>query len=308
MHSAAPQTQTPPERTAGSSPERTPGGGPDHASGRPQGRPKPRHHNNPRMRKLAREGWISDQHGAWTMMAFPPLLGWALSYTFSWMVVLMLVAWAMAFQMFSAVCLWVKTPAKRRARIAPAVITYAVLAALPGATLLAVRPQLLWWAIAFAPLASSALYLVWKGRERSLGARTASILAGNIMGPVAFSLAVADGSPAAVTIHAWATCAAFGLHYIGTVPLVRSMIRGRKDPRWAVGSTLLHAAFTLCAAAAWWFGALTIWPVLMWALLTARAWAMPTISRKRARPLSPKLIGFSELGWSLLLIVSLLIP
>ena len=54
----------------------------------------------------------------------------------------MLVAWAMAFQMFSAVCLWVKTPAKRRARIAPAVITYAVLAALPGATLLAVRPQL----------------------------------------------------------------------------------------------------------------------------------------------------------------------
>ena len=46
----------------------------------------------------------------------------------------------------------------------------------------------------------------------------------------------------------------------------------------------------------------------MWALLTARAWVMPTISRKRARPLSPKLIGYSELGWSLLLIVSLLIP
>ena len=260
------------------------------------------------MRKLARDGWISDQHGAWTMMAFPPLLGWALSFTFSWMVVLMLVAWAMAFQMFSAVCLWVKTPAKRRARIAPAILTYAVLAALPGATLLALRPQLLWWAIAFAPLASSALYLVWKGRERSLGARAASILAGNIMGPIAFSLAVADGSPSAVTLHAWATCAVFGLHYIGTVPLVRSMIRGRKDPRWAVGSTLLHAAFTLCAAAAWWFGALAIWPVLMWACLSARAWVMPTLNRTRARPFSPKLIGFSELGWSILLIVSLLIP
>ena len=260
------------------------------------------------MRKLAREGWISDQHGAWTMMAFPPLLGWALSFTFSWTVVLMLVAWAMAFQMFSAVCLWVKTPAKRRGRIAPAVITYAVLAALPGTTLLALRPQLLWWAIAFAPLASSAIYLVWKGRERSLGTRAASILAGNIMGPVAFSLAIADGSPAAVTLQAWATCAAFGLHYIGTVPLVRSMIRGRKDPRWAMGSTLLHAAFTLCAAVAWWFGALTIWPVLMWACLTARAWVLPTLNRTRARPFSPKFIGFSELGWSLLLIASLLIP
>ena len=300
MHSAAPNAPSaharPKEQTSGS------------ARGRSHNRPKVQHQKNPRMRELQRNGWLSDQHGAWTMMAFPPLLGWALSFTFSWMVVLMLVAWAMAFQMFSAVCLWVKTPAKRRARIAPAVITYAVLAALPGATLLAMRPQLLWWAIAFAPLASSALYLVWKGRERSLGARAASILAGNIMGPVAFSLAIADGSPSAVTLHAWATCAAFGLHYIGTVPLVRSMIRGRKDPRWAMGSTLLHAAFTLCAAVAWWFGLLAIWPVLMWACLTARAWVMPTLNRRRARPFSPKLIGFSELGWSILLIVSLLIP
>ena len=260
------------------------------------------------MRELARNGWLSDQHGAWTMMAFPPLLGWALSFTFSWLVILMLLAWAMAFQMFSAVCLWVKTPAKRRSRIVPAIITYGVLAAVPGITLLAMRPQLLWWTIAFAPLASSAIYLVWQGRERSLGARAASILAGSIMGPVAFSLATAEGSPASVTLHAWATCVAFGLHYIATVPLVRSMIRGRKDPRWAVGSTLLHAAFTLVAAVAWWFGALAIWPVIMWAFLTVRACVMPTISRRRARPLSPKLIGFSELGWSVLLIVSLLVP
>ena len=260
------------------------------------------------MRELARNGWLSDQHGAWTMMALPPLLGWALSFTFSWLVILMFLAWAMAFQMFSAVCLWVKTPAKRRSRIVPAIITYGVLAAVPGITLLAMRPQLLWWAIAFAPLASSAIYLVWQGRERSLGARAASILAGSIMGPVAFSLATAEGSPASVTLHAWATCVAFGLHYIATVPLVRSMIRGRKDPRWAVGSTLLHAAFTLGAAVAWWFGALAIWPVIMWAFLTVRAWVMPTISRRRARPLSPKLIGFSELGWSLLLIASLLVP
>ena len=308
MHSAAPQTQTPPERTAGDGSAHAPGTATDRASGRPQGRPKPRHHKNPRMRELARNGWLSDQHGAWTMMAFPPLLGWALSFTFSWLVILMLLAWAMAFQMFSAVCLWVKTPAKRRSRIVPAIITYGVLAAVPGITLLAMRPQLLWWTIAFAPLASSAIYLVWQGRERSLGARAASILAGSIMGPVAFSLATAEGSPASVTLHAWATCVAFGLHYIATVPLVRSMIRGRKDPRWAVGSTLLHAAFTLVAAVAWWFGALAIWPVIMWAFLTVRACVMPTISRRRARPLSPKLIGFSELGWSVLLIVSLLVP
>ena len=71
----------------------------------------------------------------------------------------------------------------------------------------------------------------------------------------------------------------------------------------------MHAAFTLCAAVAWWFGALTVWPVLMWACLTARAWVMPTLNRTRTRPfLPPSFIGFSELGWSLLLIASLLIP
>ena len=259
------------------------------------------------MRELQRKGWISDQHGAWTMMALPPLLGWALSLTFVWTVVLMLVAWAMAFQMFSAVCLWVKTPAKRRGRIVPAILTYSVLAAIPGITLLAMRPQLLWWAIAFAPLASSALFLVWKGRERSLGARAASILAGGIMGPVAFALATADGSPAAVTPHAWAACTVFTLHYVGTVPLVRSMIRGRKDPRWAMGAALFHACCTLGVTAAWWFGALSMWPALVWVCLTARAWVMPTLSRTRQRPLSPRLIGFTEIAWSALLFVVLLV-
>lgn len=300
MHSAAPIAQTSTAR-----PQKHPKGG---ARGTAPARPRARHHANPRMRELQRHGWLSDQHGAWTMMAFPPLLGWALSLTFSWLVVLMLVAWAMAFQMFSAVCLWVKTPAKRRGRIVPAIVTYGILTAIPGITLLAMRPQLLWWAFAFAPLASSAIFLVWMGRERSLAARAASILAGSIMGPVAFSLATADGSPAAVSAHAWAACAVFALHYIGTVPLVRSMIRGRKDPRWAMGAALYHAACTLAVFAAWWFGALSIWPGLVWLVLTARAWGMPTLSRTRKRPLSPKLIGFTEIGWALLLLAALLVP
>ena len=300
MHSAAPTTRPASARAPKTSQGNT--------RGRTHKHPQTRQHKSSRMRELQRKGWISDQHGAWTMMALPPLLGWALSLTFAWMVVLMLVAWAMAFQMFSAVCLWVKTPAKRRGRIVPAILTYSIFAAIPGITLLAMRPQLLWWAIAFAPLASSALFLVWKGRERSLGARAASILAGGIMGPVAFSLATADGSPAAVTPHAWAACTVFTLHYVGTVPLVRSMIRGRKDPRWAMGAALFHACCTLGVTAAWWFGALSIWPALVWVCLTARAWVMPTLSRTRQRPLSPRLIGFTEIAWSALLFVVLLVP
>lgn len=261
-----------------------------------------------RMRTLQRHGWMSDQHGAWAMMALPPLLGWALSGRFSWLVLLLLVAWAMAFQLFSATCLWVKTPAKRRGRILPALVTFGVATAIPGIALLASRPQLLWWGCAFAPLASCALFLVWRGRERSLGARTASILAGGVMGPVAFSLASSDGSPGAVSARAWVTCAAFALHYVGTVPVVRSMIRGRRDPRWAWGATAFHAACTLGTLLAWRFGTLTAWPVVAWVGLTVRAWVMPTVSRAKKRPLSPKLIGFTEIGWTALLFASLLIP
>lgn len=261
-----------------------------------------------RMRTLQRHGWMSDQHGAWAMMALPPLLGWALSGRFSWLVLLLLVAWAMAFQLFSATCLWVKTPAKRRGRILPALATYGVATAIPGIALLASRPQLLWWGCAFAPLASCALFLVWRGRERSLATRAASILAGNVMGPVAFSLASADGSPVAVSAHAWAACAIFASYYVGTVPLVRSMIRGRRDPRWSLGATAYHAACTAATAIAWWFAVVSPWCVAAWVALTARAWAMPALSRARKRPLSPRLIGFTEMAWTCLLFATLLIP
>lgn len=261
-----------------------------------------------RMRTLQRHGWMSDQHGAWAMMALPPLLGWALSGRFSWLVLLLLVAWAMAFQLFSATCLWVKTPAKRRGRILPALVTYGVATAIPGIALLASRPQLLWWGCAFVPLASCALFLVWRGRERSLATRAASILAGNVMGPVAFSLASADGSPVAVSAHTWAACAIFASYYVGTVPLVRSMIRGRRDPRWSLGTTAYHAACTAATAIAWWFAVVSPWCVAAWVALTARAWAMPALSRARKRPLSPRLIGFTEMAWTCLLFATLLVP
>lgn len=86
------------------------------------------------------------------------------------------------------------------------------------------------------------------------------------------------------------------------------MIRGRRDPRWAWGATAFHAACALGTLLAWRFGTLTAWPVVAWVGLTVRAWVMPTVSRAKKRPLSPKLIGFTEIGWTALLFASLLIP
>ena len=128
------------------------------------------------------------------------------------------------------------------------------------------------------------------------------------MGPVAFSLASADGSPVAVSAHAWAACAIFASYYVGTVPLVRSMIRGRRDPRWSLGATAYHAACTAATAIAWWFAVISPWCVLAWVALTARAWAMPALSRARKRPLSPRLIGLTEMAWTCLLFTTLLLP
>ncbi len=115
---------------------------------------------------------------------------------------------------------------KRRGRIVPAILTYSVpqrspasiSGDAPAATVVGNRTSL--------PLPRPR-FSAWKGREAP-GACAASILAGGIMGPVAFALATADGLPVAVTPDARAACTVFtALCWHGGRQC--SMIRGRKD-------------------------------------------------------------------------------
>ncbi len=213
---------------------RTHPGEPHHASGRPQGHPKPRHHNNfacvslPATAGFSTVGveprWRSRRRSRGASFFSMPFSA--------------LVAWADGIQMFSAVCLWVKTPAAPP-RIAPAVLDRRARAR-PRAT--SWHHALLcwsWWAIAFAPLANIRAF---RGRAASVSGRLCGlILAGNIMGPVAFSLAIADGS---LLRRPRATCAMFGQH-----PSAQSSAGSPDDP--TAGRSLTAArASPRCAAVA----------------------------------------------------------
>ena len=260
-----------------------------------------------RLRALARDGWIPDQHGAWPMTVLPIVIGAALGGP-TWEHLVLGFAWTTAFACFNAVEHWVKSPKRRRSAIIRAVVASGAVAAASGGAYLAFRPALAWWAVGFAPLVGVALWEVRAGRERSIPARLATIAASSLMLPVAFSVSASGGLLGSVPARVWVAAGVLGAQFAGTVPTVRSMVRGRGDRRWVVGSVLFHALCTAAVAGLAAAGLISAWAVPVWVAMTVRAWAMPAWSERRARPLAPKVIGPLEFVWVGLLAIALVLP
>ena len=298
---AAPSGST---RKAASGPTRraSPSGGRGRGRGGKVGRRRPS-----RLRALARDGWIPDQHGAWPMTVLPIVIGAALGGP-TWEHLVLGFAWTTAFACFNAVEHWVKSPKRRRSAIIGAVVASGAVAAVSGGAYLAFRPALAWWTVGFAPLVGVALWEVRAGRERSIPARLATIAASSLMLPVAFAVSASGGSPGSVPARVWVAAGVLGAQFAGTVPTVRSMVRGRGDRRWVVGSVLFHALCTAAVAGLAGAGLISFWAVPVWVAMTVRAWAMPAWSERRSRPLAPKVIGPLEFVWVGLLAVALLLP
>ena len=260
-----------------------------------------------RLRALARDGWIPDQHGAWPMTVLPIVIGAALGGP-TWEHLVLGFAWTTAFACFNAVEHWVKSPKRRRSVIIRAVVASGAVAAASGGAYLAFRPALAWWAIGFVPLVGVALWEVRAGRERSIRARLATIAASSLMLPVAFSVSASGGFPGSVPARVWVAAGVLGAQFAGTVPTVRSMVRRRGDRRWVIGSVLFHALCTAAVAGLAAAGLISAWAVPVWVAMTVRAWAMPAWSERRARPLAPKVIGPLEFVWVGLLALALVLP
>lgn len=260
-----------------------------------------------RLRALARDGWIPDQHGAWPMTVLPIVIGAALGGP-TWEHLVLGFAWTTAFACFNAVEHWVKSPKRRRSAIIRAVVASGAVAAASGGAYLAFRPALVWWAVGFVPLVGVALWEVRAGRERSIPARLATITASSLMLPVAFSVSASGGFPGSVPARVWVAAGVLGAQFAGTVPTVRSMVRGRGDRRWVIGSVLFHALCTATVVGLAAAGLISAWAVPVWVAMTVRAWAMPAWSERRTRPLAPKVIGPFEFVWVGLLAVALLLP
>lgn len=264
---------------------------------------------------LVRTGWLSNQHGAWAMMIVPLFVG---SYLggFSWTQLLLTAAWFTAFFSFNALGLWMKLAAvarkrdnptvrkniARRQRVyLPAMLTYATIAAAGALILIILHPKLLMWAPAFAVLAGTAIWEMWRDRERSYLARASAILASGLLAPIAFQL----GTDPVAWNKMWVAAVVAALYFLGTIPLVKTLIRERGDTKWLAFSFSYHAVVLVIATVLAALGLVTWWIPGLWLILLARAIAFPIISRQRG-PLKPAVIGFSEVFFSVLVVLAVL--
>ncbi|WP_455158894.1 YwiC-like family protein [Schaalia cardiffensis] len=254
-------------------------------------------------RTLTKKGWIPDQHGAWPMAILPPLLGIGAAGPHP-IHLLLMSAWLSAFGAFHALELYWKTPKRRRGNVRPALASWCGLTVLFGVPLLVIQPGFLAWAPFFAPLALIALIEVVRGKERAILTRVTSVGAAALMTPVAAARGlIAPLSPDLT--QAWVLGAILGAYFIGTIPLVRSLIRGRREMRWIIGSIIWHLVSFIGVAIAFMKGNVVLVLVLVWVALTVRAGAMPLLQR-RGFALTPMRIGLGEMVWSLLVTVCLL--
>ena len=250
-------------------------------------------------RRLPR-GWVPDQHGAWAMLAAPPLVG-ALIGGPSWWHLLLALAWLSAYCTFYATGIWLKSGRKARYR-APVIGHGAVLAVL-GGTVLVTHPALLHWAPVYAVLLAVSLICSARRRDRSWLNDVVTVLAACGMTPVFAGLGHPDWWGGG---RSWAAAGLLAAYFLGTVPYVKTMIRDRGKRSTYRISLGYHAVLLVGALeAAWWPGT----PAQNWLLvplavgLLLRAALMP-----RRGPTRPAVVGAGEvLATALVVAVTLVV-
>jgi hypothetical protein len=227
------------------------------------------------------------------MLAVPLLLGVAATSPSAWHLVLAVAAVA-GYLAAATAQAWLR--ARRRPSFVPSLVTYGAVFAVAGVALL----------VAFPMLALAALVVVPAGALVVGGARpgTPRDLA-NSLGQTAIALVLVPA--AALVSGAWeadvvvrTTLVAAG-YLVGTVLVVRSVIRQRGNRGFAALSVGFHAALVVASAAT------LAWPYAVYfAGLTGRAAALPLVERRRAataHPLRPIHVGIVEIVASTVLVV-----
>lgn len=246
---------------------------------------------------------MPNQHGAWAMLAVPLISGGVLRTPPDAARSLLLGGcFVLGYFGFYAASQWLKSPARRRGRYRPAVLTYGTLSAILGlAGLLITGPALLGWVPVVAVLLAPALWLASRRRERALLGGGLTTAAACLM-----LLVLTHDSPAAVFTE-WpdarpATLVSLGLfgYFFGTVLHVKSLIRERGNSRVELASLGWHLAWTGLSVLLWGWPDASLW-VVLFVLATVRTIVLPRLARRR--PLRPAAIGVLEIALSTLALV-----
>ena len=300
------------------------------ATGRPRQVDAPPPTQDQIRRRPGNRAWVPRQHGAWGMLAVPPLVGLAVG-GWSWADLLIIPAWWCAYLTYWAWTQWLRTrSARRRALLVPPLALYTMATAGLGLMGLAAAPFLLRWAVVFLPLAAVAAHQVWRGKDRSLVSGVITTVAASLMTAVVYDIgthgrggwlglgaaasslrgASLDGSLTGWS-WAWLVTAFITMYFVGTVPYVKSMIRGRGKLSLLVGSVGFHAVVTVAAGICAVLGVVPWLHVAAWVALTVRATWLPVHQVRRMRDGRPAVraaqIGVGEVIACVLVPMTLLV-
>lgn len=257
-------------------------------------------------RKATRNGWLPNHHGAWGMLAIPFGLGALIGVPRPGVALSLAITWFVGYFSYFAACLWLKV--RWRTALLRPVAVYGVISALAGVTVLLQAPRLAQWAPVFLPLAITGLTLAAVHRERSLASGVVMTVAASLMLPVAAGYSVMDvaaGLRAAneQVTHALVSTVAVAAYFVGTVFVVKTLIRKRGDAGFARLSVGYHAAMTVAFAVAWYLEWCSAWFMVFAAFLALRSWVAGQLSQRR---IPPRIIGRTEIGVSLVLVALVL--
>lgn len=238
----------------------------------------------PQARRRVVRAYLPPQHGAWAMLALPFAVGVACSRPV-WLHLPLGVAWFGGYLFSYYALLAVKTG--KPGRVAPQLRLYGAVTALPALAVVALRPEVLAFAPAFAALLAVNALLARRHDDRALVGGIASVVQSCLMVPAA--AVVAGTPPQDVAVPALAVLA----YFTGSLLYVKTMIRNRGERAFLWGSVGYHAVVAAVATVvAWPLGVLGGW-------LLVRAGWLPRTS------LTPKQVGLLEIGPILGLLVGL---
>jgi hypothetical protein len=215
---------------------------------------------------------------------------------------LLLAAWLSGYLAYFAAGLWFRS--RRRARYWPPVRAYTLVALVLGLALVATRPTLLSWGLAFGPLLAVSLHASWLRMDRSMLNDTVTVVAACLMPVVAAGVAGAGphGWPGAADGRAWWLSTVLLAYFYGTVLYVKSMIRDRDDPRRYAQSVAYHVGLAVLGLAFSWAVGTGLTVLLV--VLALRAWLVP----RRWPRATPRAIGVGEIVACVALAAVLLVP
>lgn len=246
------------------------------------------------VRSGAGRRYVPPQHGAWAFLALPVLL--AVTVTpWSWLILVLTSAWVLAYPWSYAALGLVRAARPARFR-RPFAVFSAVLAPLV-VVLVVARPWLVWVGLGLAALFAVNLAYARRNDERSLVNDAVLVVECAALVPVTWAVATGDQSlappsPSSVPTEIWVLTVVCALALIGSTLHVKSLIRERRDPRYALASRVVALASAVAAAglAVWWGVPQGWWLVVPFVLLAVRAFAVGR------RPMRPGVIGMIELA------------